>query len=228
MTEKEVMVTKVVNQYNIVNLFTQHTIIQGKMTVIGVTGNIGSGKSAVCQILAKLGAIIVDADELTHESYRPHSQAWQELINTFGKDIVKANEEIDRQKLGQIVFANPAALALLNQIVHPRAYGMTQEKIKDYRRQGAKAIVVEATLLIEAGWTDLVDKVWLVVTPEDVAIQRLSQHKGMSESQILARLEVQMPAEEKMKYAAEVIYNDGDLNQLEAKVTELWHKPGIT
>ena len=194
------------------------------MTVIGVTGNIGSGKSAVCRILAKLGAIIVDADELAHESYKPHSQAWQELINTFGKDIVKANEKIDRQKLGQIVFANPEALARLNQIVHPRAYGMAQEKIEDYRRQGAKAIVVEATLLIEAGWTDLVDKVWLVVTPEDVAIQRLTQHKGITKAQILARLRAQMPAEEKMKYADEVIYNDGSLNQLEAKVTELWHK----
>jgi dephospho-CoA kinase len=194
------------------------------MTVIGVTGNIGSGKSAVCRILAKLGASIIDADELAHQSYKPHSQAWQELINAFGKDILKANEEIDRQKLGQLVFANPAALALLNQIVHPKAYRMAQEKIEDYRHQGAKAIVVEATLLIEAGWTDLVDKVWLVVTPEDVAIQRLRQHEGISKAQILARLEAQMPAEEKMKYADEVISNDGDVPQLEAKVTELWHK----
>ena len=194
------------------------------MTVIGVTGNIGSGKSAVCQVLAKLGATIIDADELAHETYKPHSQARQELINAFGKDILKADEEIDRQKLGQIVFSHPDALAKLNQIVHPRAYGMAQEKIEDYRRQGAKVIVVEATLLIEAGWTDLVDKVWLVVTPEDVAIQRLTQHKGISKAQILARLKAQMPAEEKTKYADEVIYNDGSLNQLEAKVTELWHK----
>jgi len=194
------------------------------MIIVSVTGNLGSGKSAVCRILAKLGASIVDADELAHESYQPHSQAWQELINTFGEDIVKADEEIDRQKLGQIVFSQPDALAKLNQIVHPRAYRMAQEKIEDYRRQGAKAIVVEATLLIEAGWTDLVDKVWLVVTPEDVAIQRLTQHKGITKAQILARLRAQMPAEEKMKYADEVIYNDGSLNQLEAKVTELWHK----
>jgi len=198
------------------------------MTVIGVTGNLGSGKSAVCQVLAKLGATIIDADELAHESYKPHSQAWQELINTFGKDILKANEEIDRQKLGQIVFANPDALAQLNQIVHPRAYRMAQEKIEDYRRQGAKAVVVEATLLIEAGWTDLVDKVWPVVAPETTIVQRLKEQQGMSESQILARLKSQMPAEEKMKYADEVIYNDGSLNQLEAKVTELWGKLGIT
>ncbi|GAH92342.1 unnamed protein product, partial [marine sediment metagenome] len=135
------------------------------MIVIGMTGNLGSGKSTVCQILTKLGAIIIDADELAHESYKPHSQAWQELTNTFGKDILKTNEEIDRQKLGQIVFSHPDALAKLKQIVHPRAYRMAQERIEDYHRQGAKVIVVEATLLIEAGWTDLVDKVWLVVAP---------------------------------------------------------------
>jgi len=83
--------------------------------------------------------------------------------------------------------------------------------------------VVEATLLIEAGWTDLVDKVWPVVAPEDVAIRRLKEQQGMSESQILARLKSQMPVEEKMKYADEVIYNAGDIAQLEAKVTELWN-----
>jgi len=197
------------------------------MIIIGVTGNIGSGKSTVCRILAKLGVTIIDADELAHETYKPHSQAWQELINTFGKDILKANEEIDRQKLGQIVFSHPDALAKLNQIVHPRAYRMAQEKIEDYRRQGAKAIVAEATLLIEAGWTDLVNKVWLVVAPENVAIQRLTQHEGINEAQTLTRLKAQMPAEEKMKYADEVIYNDGDIPQLEAKVTELWHKLNI-
>ena len=193
------------------------------MIVIGVTGNIGSGKSTVCQILAKLGATIIDADKLAHETYKPHSQTWKELINAFGKDIVKANEEIDRQKLGQIVFSDPNALAQLNRIVHPRAYHIVQERIEDYRHRGVKAAVVEATLLIEAGWTDLVDKVWLVVAPEDVAIQRLTQHKGISEAQILARLKAQMPAEEKMKYADAIIYNDGSINQLGTKVTELWH-----
>ena len=194
------------------------------MIVIGITGNIGSGKSTVCQILAKLGVTIIDADELAHETYKPHNKAWQELINTFGKDILKANEEIDRQKLGQIVFSQADALAKLNQIVHPKAYCMAQERIEASQRQGAKAIAVEATLLIEAGWIDLLDKLWLVVTPEVIAIQRLTQHKKISEAEILARLKSQMPPEEKMKYADEIIYNDSDLNQLEAKVTELWYK----
>jgi len=197
------------------------------MLIIGVTGNIGSGKSTVCQILAKLGATIIDADKLAHEAYKPYSQTWQELISAFGKDIVKADGEIDRQKLGQIVFSDSNALAQLNQIVHPRAYCMAKEQIENYRRQAVKAVAVEATLLIEAGWTNLVDNVWLVMAPDDMVTQRLTQYKEMSESQILARLKSQMPAREKMKYANEVIYNNGDIPQLEAKVSELWHKLGM-
>jgi len=194
------------------------------MIVIGVTGNLGSGKSAVCRILANLGATIIDADKLAHEAYQPHSQTWQEIVTAFGKHILKSDNEIDRQKLGQIVFSNPAALAKLNQIVHPEAYRMAQERIEDYQRQGAKAIALEAMLLIEAGWMNLVNKVWLVTAPQDVVIQRLTEHKGSDRADILARLKSQMPPEEKMKYADEIIYNDSDLNQLEAKVTELWYK----
>jgi dephospho-CoA kinase len=195
------------------------------MVVIGVTGNIGSGKSTVCQILAKLGATVIDADRLGHEAYKPHSQAWQEIIEAFGNEIVvKPNEEIDRQKLGQIVFSDPGALAKLNQIIHPKAYSLARERIEFYRRRGTKAVALEATLLIEARWVTLVDNVWLVVVPEAIAVQRLTQQKGIDEAQILARLKSQMPVEEKVKYANEIIYNDGELSYLETRVTELWHK----
>jgi len=194
------------------------------MLVIGVTGNIGSGKSTVCRILAKLDATIIDADKLGHETYKPYSQAWQEMVAAFGKDIIKADGEIDREKLGRIVFSQPDALACLNQIVHPKAYRLAEERIETCRRQGAKVVALEATLLIEAGWADLVNKIWLVVASESIVLQRLTPHEEGNESQILARLKSQMPAEEKMKYADELIYNDGNISQLEARVTELWHK----
>jgi len=197
------------------------------MIIIGVTGNIGSGKSTVCQILAQLGATIIDADKLAHETYKPHSKTWQELITAFGKNIVKANQEIDRQKLGQMVFSDPDALAKLNQIVHPGVYHLAQERIETYRCQKLKAIIVEATLLLEAGWTDLVDKVWLIIAPQDVAIQRLIHHKGIPEAQILNRLKSQMPTQEKMRCADEILYNDGTIPQLEAKVARLWHKLNV-
>ena len=194
------------------------------MTVIGITGNIGSGKSAVCQILANLGTVIIDADELAHEAYQPHSQIWQEIVTAFGKHILKSSNEIDRKKLAQIVFSNPASLARLNKIVHPETYRLVRQKIDSYRRQGAKTIALEAALLIEAGWMNLVDKLWLVKAPDDMVLQRLSQHKGSDRTEISARLKSQTPPEEKIKYADEIIYNNSDLNQLETKVTELWHK----
>jgi len=197
------------------------------MVVIGVTGSIGSGKSTVCQILAKLGAAIIDADELAQETYMPYREAWHELVNAFGKDILSSDQEIDRQKLGQIVFSNPAALTQLNHIVHPKAYDMAKERIETYRVQGLRAVALEAALLIEAKWTSLVDQVWLVVASEATVIRRLKKGKADNESKVLARLKSQMPAEEKMKYADQVINNDGDLNQLEAEVTELWNKLDI-
>ncbi|MBE9469978.1 MAG: dephospho-CoA kinase [Chloroflexi bacterium] len=197
------------------------------MVVIGVTGNIGSGKSTVCQILAKLGAAIVDADKLAQETYKPYGEAWQELVNAFGKDILSSGQEIDRQKLGQIVFSNPTALTRLNHIVHPKAYSMAKERIATYRRQGLRAVALEAALLIEANWTRLVDQVWLVVASEATVIHRLKEGKATNQSEVLARLKSQMPAEEKAKYADEVVYNDGDLNQLEARLTQLWNELDI-
>jgi len=197
------------------------------MVVIGVTGNIGSGKSTVCQILARQGAMVIDADKLAHEAYKPHSPSWQELIDAFGRDIVKPDEDIDRQKLGQIVFSDHNALAQLNQIVHPGTYRLAQERIADCRRRGAEVIALEATLLIEAGWRGLVNNVWLVVAPEAVIVERVKGEQELSQAQILARLKSQMPAEEKAKYADAIIYNDGSLNQLEARVAELWQEVNI-
>jgi len=193
------------------------------MVVIGVTGNIGSGKSTVCQILNKLGAAVIDADKLGHQAYRPYSSPWREIIDTFGHDIVAANNEIDRQKLGQIVFSNPASLDILNKIVHPQIYKAARKEISHYRRQKVRAIAIEASLLIEAGWQDMVDTIWLVVTSEENVIHRLISDDGPTEANILARLKAQMPVRKKIEYTNELIYNNGNLDQLEARIEELWH-----
>jgi dephospho-CoA kinase len=194
------------------------------MVVIGVTGNIGSGKSTACQILAKLGAAVIDADRLAQQTYKPYTEAWHELVSAFGSDILGSDHRIDRQKLGQLVFSDPAALAQLNHIVHPRAFSMAKKRIEAYRRRGLKAVVLEAALLIEAGWTALVDQVWLVVASEATVVDRLKKGKTANESEVVARLKSQMPAQEKMKYADEVIDNNGGIEQLEARVAELWQK----
>jgi dephospho-CoA kinase len=194
------------------------------MVVIGVTGNIGSGKSTVCQFLAELGAAVIDADEAAQEVYKPHSQAWQEIIDTFGPEVLQPNGEINRVKLAQLVFPDPEALAQLNEIVHPEAYQLVKERIENYRRLGTKVVALEAALLIEANWTTLVDKVWLVTTSPDTALQRLTRGQKADRDEILARLKSQTPDEKKMKSVDEVIYNEGDINELHKKIAELWNK----
>ena len=194
------------------------------MVVIGVTGNIGSGKSTVCQLLAGLGAAVIDADESAQKTYKPHSPAWREIITAFGTGILQPDEEIDRARLAEVVFSRPEALRQLNRIVHPRAKKIVREQIEEHRRRGTKVVALEATLLIEAGWRALVDRVWLVTASRERVLQRLAGDPQAKRSQVLARLNSQMPAEEKMKYADEVIYNEGDIAQLGEKVTELWNR----
>src|SRR3989304_7374015 len=125
--------------------------------VIGLTGGIGSGKSTVSQYLAELGAVILDADKVGHEAFKPNTEAWHEVIAAFGQQIVAPSGEINRKKLGEIVFNNPEALSQLNQIMHPRIYDIMKAQIEEYRRQEVEVVVLEAAILIEANWTSLVD-----------------------------------------------------------------------
>ncbi|MCJ7743038.1 MAG: dephospho-CoA kinase, partial [Dehalococcoidales bacterium] len=115
--------------------------------VIGLTGGIGSGKSTVSQYLKELGAVIIDADKVGHEAFEPGTEAWREAVATFGRDIVTPNGEIDRKKLGAIVFDSPPALMQLNRIMHPKMRDMMKAQIDEYRRQGVAVVVLEAAIL---------------------------------------------------------------------------------
>jgi dephospho-CoA kinase len=192
------------------------------MKVIGLTGGIGSGKSTVSQILAELGAVVLDADKVGHEAYQPGTETWKEVVAAFGREIVAPDEGIDRKKLGAIVFGDPEALTRLNQIVHPRMHNMMADKIEEYRRQGVKVVVLEAAILLEAGWTPLVDEVWLTVASEPTVIRRARERTGLPEEQIRSRIRSQLSNEERKKQASVVISNDGSLDELRAKVVELW------
>ncbi len=192
--------------------------------VIGLTGGIGSGKSTVSQFLAELGSAIIDADKVGHEAFKPNTEAWREVVATFGRQILSPSGEIDRKKLGGIVFDNPEALQKLNQIVHPRAYDIVKSRLEECRRQGVEVVVLEVILLIEAKWTNLVDEVWVVVASEDTVVKRLKQQRGMSEEEILARIRFQLSTEERVKHADVVINNDGDIDEMKAKVKDLWER----
>ncbi len=192
------------------------------MKVIGLTGGIGSGKSTVAWFMAELGAVVIDADKVGHEAFKPDTGLWREVVAAFGRQILNSTGDIDRKKLGELVFSNPGSLARLNQIMHPRMYDMVKAQIEEYRRQGVDVVVLEAPLLLEAGWTSLVDEVWVTAAPESTVLKRLQEKGGLSQDESLARIRSQLPAEERIKQADVVIDTDCRLDELRAKVRELW------
>ena len=194
------------------------------MKVIGLTGGICSGKSTVSQFLAELGATIIDADKIGHEVFKPDTEVWCEVVDAFGKQVVAANGTIDRKKLGTIVFGNPEARAKLNQIMHPRIYDLVKAQLEEYRRQRLSVVILEAPLLLEAGWTSLVDEVWVTTASEDSVLKRLRERTGLSEAESKARIRSQLPMEERTRYADVVIDTDCDVDKLKAKVKELWRR----
>lgn len=192
------------------------------MKVIGLTGGIGSGKSTVSRFLAELGAVIIDADRVGHEALGTSDEVRRELLATFGWQIMTPKGEVDRKKLGEIVFDDPESLARLNQIMHPRMYNMVKAGLEEYRRRGV--VVLEAPLLIEADWTSLVDEVWVTVADESTVLKRVKEKFGLSERECLARIRCQLPSEERAKHADVVIDTDCSLDELKAKVKELWQR----
>jgi dephospho-CoA kinase len=192
------------------------------MKVIGLTGGIGSGKSTVSRFLSEMGAVVLDADKVGHEAYQPGTETWKEVVAAFGQGIIGVDDSIDRKKLGAIVFGDPAALERLNGIMHPRMYNMMAERIEDYRQQGVKVVVLEAAILLEAGWTPLVDEVWVTVASEPTVVRRVRERTDLPEEQIRSRIRSQLSNEERKKQAKVVISNDGSLDELRAAVVELW------
>jgi dephospho-CoA kinase len=191
--------------------------------VIGLTGNIATGKSLVGRMLAELGAEHIDGDRLAHEVTAPGTPAWSEIVAAFGASgVVGLDGEIDRQQLGQIVFANPEALACLEQIVHPRVIALTRQLIEASR---APVVVIEAIKLIESGMArQLCDVLWVVSAPRQVQLERLIELRGLSRTDALLRLDAQPPPELKVAQADVVIDNDGTIDATRRQVERAWAK----
>jgi dephospho-CoA kinase len=192
--------------------------------VIGLTGGIGSGKSTVSRFLAELGAVIIDADKIGHEVYRPDTDTWRKLVKTFGRGILAADNTIDRKKLGAIVFSNEEELKRLNAIIHPQITEIIKKQIDDYRRKDAKVIVLDAPVLLEAHANNLTDEVWVVVADDDNVIKRAVARTGLREEQIRDRIRAQMSKTERIKNAQVIIYNDGTPEDLRGKIKKLWEQ----
>jgi dephospho-CoA kinase len=193
------------------------------MLVIGLVGGIGSGKSTAAAILAELGAELVNADLIGHEVYEPGKAGFDALVAEFGPEAVGADGRIDRKRLGALVFSDSALLARLNAIVHPLIRAEIERRIARAREAGrAHAVVVEAAILLEAGWRSLVDQVWVVSARREDVVQRLVAQRGMEESATEARIAKQMTDAERRAVADVVIENDGSIDELRARLAGLW------
>ena len=195
------------------------------MIVIGLTGGIGTGKSEAARILEEIGAYIIDADRLGHSAYLPHSEIWEEVVKEFGDGVLLPDEEIDRKKLGSIVFNDPVQLAKLNEIMHPRMGKMVANLIEGL---DAEVVVVEAALLLEAGWDALVDEVWCTGASEDIVIDRLKARNGLDKEEAQKRIKAQMSVDERKSRSQVMIENNGDLAQLTTVIEQIWENRVIT
>ena len=189
------------------------------MTVIGLTGGIASGKSTLSRFAAEQGAHVIDADLLGHKAYEPNTECFRQVVDEFGNDIVAQDGTIDRQKLGAKVFAEGSSLERLTDIVWPAIKKMAQVEIHTVKNQTPqKLIVLEAAVLLEAGWQDIVDEVWAVVVEESVAIERAMTRDGVEREAVQARIRNQISNTERTAQADIVIDNSGNEQALQKQL----------
>ena|SRR5258706_8392200 len=194
--------------------------------IIGLTGGIGSGKSTVAAMLADLGAVVIDADKVGHEVYRPGTEGFRRVVEAFGRDVVGPDGTIDRRTLGARVFGDPAELKRLNALVHPLIGDEIRKRLQaavGSADQGGtrRPIVVEAAIMMEAGWR-FFDRIWVVVVTPETAVTRVVASRGLSRDDVERRIAAQMTNAERERIADLVIRNDGTLDALRAQVEAAW------
>ncbi|MGZ3534078.1 MAG: dephospho-CoA kinase [Thermodesulfobacteriota bacterium] len=195
------------------------------MLIVGLTGGVASGKTAVSGVLKEEGAYIIDADQIARELVQPHQPAWNELVRTFGEEILQEDGSIDRKKLADRVFADPNQRKLLNQILHPLITEEMDRRTKEIGQKNPQAIVViDAPLLIEVGYHRQVDKVMVVTSTQAQQFERLKARDGINFEEALRILSSQMPIEEKVKLADFVIRNEGSLAEVRERTKEVFQE----
>ena len=188
------------------------------MKLVGLTGGIASGKSTVAKILHQLGAAIVDADLLSREVVAPGHDGWNEIVATFGREVLQADQNLDRQKLRTLIFNNPEARKQLEAIIHPRVRALAEQRIREHGEAGYAVVVYEVPLLFEGDLQHWLRPVILVACNVDTQRQRLQQRDGLDAAAAQKHIDAQMSLEDKRKLADYVIENDGSLADLESQV----------
>ncbi|MCL4499163.1 MAG: dephospho-CoA kinase [Chloroflexi bacterium] len=193
------------------------------MKIIGITGQIGTGKSSVAKLLATYGVRVLSADSIARGLLEPETEAYYEVIDFFGQEILCENGEVDRNKLASIVFADERKLALLNEIIHPRVIEEMRDRLRyvEEADEGVSVVALDIPILFGSGAESLVSKVIAVVADDAVRVERL-RAIGFTESDITARSAAQLPQAELEKRADYVIENSGTYAELRAQVGRLW------
>ena len=192
------------------------------MLLVGLTGNIGSGKSTVDQLLSERGATIIDADVLARRAVEIGTPGYRAIVERWGTSILGPDGTLDRGALRRIVFSDPAELEQLNTLVHPEVERMRAALVEAARLRGDKLVVCDVPLLFERKMTDLFDRIVLVDAPRPVRLERLVRERGLKETEAMDMIVAQMPAELKRARADFVIDNVGTLTELDARVAEVW------
>ncbi len=199
--------------------------------LIGLTGGIACGKSSVLEILTSLGARTIDADQVTHRLQQPGTKVYQQIVATFGSEIVGTDGAIDRRKLGAVVFQDPVRLRQLEQIVHPAVRADMQATLAEANRAAHEVggserpvVVIDAIKLIESGWATACDQVWVVTCSTEQQIERMVTTRKLSEGEARARIAAQVDPASRLPYADLVIDNRGSRAQTRAQVEAAWQQ----
>jgi dephospho-CoA kinase len=189
------------------------------MYIIGLTGNIATGKSTVGRMLAHLGARYIDADEIAHEVIGSDGAAYKEVVAAFGAGILDANGEIDRRRLGSVVFSDATRLRLLEEIVHPAVLARISQLLAT---ASESVVVLDAIKLLESSLSGICDAVWVVTCRKEQQLDRLLRTRGLTAEEALLRINAQQPQEEKARRADVVIDNGASLANTRRQVKEAW------
>ena len=197
------------------------------MFAIGLTGGIGSGKTEACKILCELGAKTINADTFGHYIYEKNTTAWEEIVKEFGKTILDKEGNIARPKLAKLVFSSKNRLDKLNRICHPKIKNLVIKKLNQFRVDQVEVVVVEAAILIEANWKDIVDEVWSIESKTSIILDRVKKRDKINHHAIQARMDSQIDNETRLKNSDRMITNNGTIQELKDNLTEIWAKQFI-
>jgi dephospho-CoA kinase len=190
--------------------------------IIGLTGNIATGKSTILHYLRGKGAFVIDADRLAHQAMQPGGLAYARVAEAFGSEIVRTDGTIDRPALGRLVFGDPNALRRLEGLVHPAVFELAKQELA---QTDAKLVVVEAIKLLESQrLVTLCQEIWVVTADPQVQLQRLIKQRGMPEAEAQQRMAAQSPQDEKVKHATRVLANNGSTAALYAQLDTIWNE----